>query len=400
MVAPTHLRPTREAALGRLGSVDFTRAGKGNGVGDSASPTLPPSSVDVGHRLVLESEVLRAASRGDAAGEVERGLAWQGFARGWLAYRPRAWTDYRRSVEESLAKVESRAAARRPYLQAVLGETGIERLDRWANQLISTGELEMTARLAFASAWIFSLRLPWVIGADFFDRHLLDSNAAFNLCSWRWVAGLDRETPFLIDAAAFESLGGTSEDAATLSVRADALVDPQRRNPRPPESLAAITDAPGTGLLVLGNDLCLEHSPLRPLHVRAVAGGWPSRLSDAMRLAEPVAEFGREGIADALRRASSHFQAPRTELREREWLEDAHDWTRDQALSRIVVLDPGVGPWDEIVAELARCVERTDVEVVRVRRDWDALLLPASGETFDELHAHFLGARGRLVEAE
>ena len=42
----------------------------------------------------------------------------------------------------------------------------------------------------FASIWIFTLRLPWVLGADVFLRHLLDADAASNTLSWRWVAGL------------------------------------------------------------------------------------------------------------------------------------------------------------------------------------------------------------------
>jgi hypothetical protein len=42
----------------------------------------------------------------------------------------------------------------------------------------------------FASIWIFTLKLPWQLGADFFLKHLLDGDAASNTLSWRWVAGL------------------------------------------------------------------------------------------------------------------------------------------------------------------------------------------------------------------
>ena len=42
----------------------------------------------------------------------------------------------------------------------------------------------------FASIWIFTLRLPWALGADFFLRHLIDADAASNTLSWRWGAGL------------------------------------------------------------------------------------------------------------------------------------------------------------------------------------------------------------------
>jgi deoxyribodipyrimidine photo-lyase len=45
----------------------------------------------------------------------------------------------------------------------------------------------------FASIWIFTLRLPWPLGAAFFQAHLQDHDAASNTLSWRWVAGI--QTP-------------------------------------------------------------------------------------------------------------------------------------------------------------------------------------------------------------
>tara|TARA_Y100001936_G_scaffold67307_1_gene66269 strand:- start:3319 stop:4020 length:702 start_codon:yes stop_codon:yes gene_type:complete len=42
----------------------------------------------------------------------------------------------------------------------------------------------------FASIWIFTLNLPWQLGAEFFMRHLYDGDAASNTLGWRWVAGI------------------------------------------------------------------------------------------------------------------------------------------------------------------------------------------------------------------
>ena len=42
----------------------------------------------------------------------------------------------------------------------------------------------------FASIWIFTLKIPWQLGARFFLEHLYDGDAGSNTCSWRWVAGL------------------------------------------------------------------------------------------------------------------------------------------------------------------------------------------------------------------
>ena len=45
----------------------------------------------------------------------------------------------------------------------------------------------------FASIWIFTLRLPWELGANFFYDHLLDADPASNTLSWRWVTGLQTQ---------------------------------------------------------------------------------------------------------------------------------------------------------------------------------------------------------------
>ena len=45
----------------------------------------------------------------------------------------------------------------------------------------------------FASIWIFTLELPWQLGAEFFMKHLYDGDAASNTLGWRWVAGVQTQ---------------------------------------------------------------------------------------------------------------------------------------------------------------------------------------------------------------
>jgi hypothetical protein len=45
----------------------------------------------------------------------------------------------------------------------------------------------------FASIWIFTLDLPWQLGAEFFMQHLYDGDAASNTLGWRWVAGVQTQ---------------------------------------------------------------------------------------------------------------------------------------------------------------------------------------------------------------
>ena len=48
-------------------------------------------------------------------------------------------------------------------------------------------------RMWFASIWIFTLELPWQLGAEFFMQHLYDGDAASNTLGWRWVAGIQTQ---------------------------------------------------------------------------------------------------------------------------------------------------------------------------------------------------------------
>ena len=45
----------------------------------------------------------------------------------------------------------------------------------------------------FASIWIFTLGLPWQLGAEFFMKYLYDGDAASNTLGWRWVAGIQTQ---------------------------------------------------------------------------------------------------------------------------------------------------------------------------------------------------------------
>ena len=40
---------------------------------------------------------------------------------------------------------------------------------------------------------IYTLDLPWQLGAEFFMRHLYDGDTASNTLGWRWVAGIQTQ---------------------------------------------------------------------------------------------------------------------------------------------------------------------------------------------------------------
>ena len=136
-------------------------------------------------RILLETEVITATISAHGLNESKKFIQeviWRSYWKGWLEMRPEVWKSY--LFTKSMQTKDS------AYLNAVSGKAGIECFDFWAKELTETGYLHNHARMWFASIWIFTLKLPWELGAEFFLDNLIDSDAASNTLSWRWVAGL------------------------------------------------------------------------------------------------------------------------------------------------------------------------------------------------------------------
>ena len=106
--------------------------------------------------------------------------------------RKKVWEDYNKKLAFLKDDVNFKSL-KKDYSKAVNGNSGIDCFDSWVNELVTTGYLHNHSRMWFASIWIFTLNLPWELGADFFYKNLLDADPASNTLSWRWVAGLQTE---------------------------------------------------------------------------------------------------------------------------------------------------------------------------------------------------------------
>ncbi len=145
------------------------------------------------HRIITEEQVLRttlARHSPQAAAKFIQEVYWRSYWKGWLELRPSIWTAYKSDLQSALNRVQTESGLRQEWEAACKGQTGIDCFDHWAQELTETGYLHNHARMWFASIWIFTLRLPWTLGADFFLRQLIDGDPASNTLSWRWVAGL------------------------------------------------------------------------------------------------------------------------------------------------------------------------------------------------------------------
>ena len=137
------------------------------------------------HRLISEYEVAKKVLSKYPFQKVEKFIQeifWRVYWKGWLELRPMVWTDF----VEDLKTIE----ISEEYKKAINGETNINCFNDWAKELKENNYLHNHTRMWFASIWIFTLKLPWQKGAEFFLRELYDGDAASNTLSWRWVAGI------------------------------------------------------------------------------------------------------------------------------------------------------------------------------------------------------------------
>lgn len=198
MNAEMDTAPTRAAGLLRLEAFsarmgrDYAQT-RNYDYGPKARHNVSCLSAHVRHRLVLERDLAAAALQQHeekAAEKFIQEVFWRTYWKGWLEMRPTVWSQYCAARDEAQVAVDANGGLSKAYDRALSGATGIECFDAWIEELHETGYLHNHARMWFASIWIFTLKLPWALGADVFLRHLIDGDAASNTLSWRWVAGL------------------------------------------------------------------------------------------------------------------------------------------------------------------------------------------------------------------
>ena len=116
-------------------------------------------------------------------------ILWRTYWKGWLELRPGVWMDYL----NDLKKISEEFKDNTDYKNAIEGNTNIECFNVWVKELKENNYLHNHTRMWFASIWIFTLDLPWQLGAEFFMKNLYDGDAASNTLGWRWVAGIQTQ---------------------------------------------------------------------------------------------------------------------------------------------------------------------------------------------------------------
>ena len=144
------------------------------------------------HGIINEKEVIKKALDKFSFAKNEKFIQevlWRTYWKGWLELRPSVWTDF--LIE--LKKIKGDFQNNQNYKNAIDGKTNVECFNYWVNELKENNYLHNHTRMWFASIWIFTLNLPWQLGAEFFMQHLYDGDAASNTLGWRWVAGVQTQ---------------------------------------------------------------------------------------------------------------------------------------------------------------------------------------------------------------
>lgn len=373
----TDLALTRASALERLAAfVPF--AGQDYGrlrnldLGPGQHSHVSRLSAALRRRLISEEEVIAAVLARHPYCGAEKFISevfWRSYWKGWLESRTALWPDFLRAVAQAEARLETNHDLRQRHAIACAGNTGIDCFDAWLRELEATGYLHNWARMQFASIWVFTLGLPWELGAAFTLARFVDADPASNTLSWRWVAGLHTAgKAYLSDAARIAAVTQGRFAPKGLATRAviapDTLTVPQ---PIPVRQAARpVPTAPS--LLVLSiEDLSPETVPqLQDLPIRSIA------------CLEGESAADRVALHDALARAQGRW--PKAACHGALSSVDLAQATTDCA--QIVAAFTPVGPVADRLAPLRQAALAQGLQFTEHLRDWDAQVWPQCQKGF------------------
>ena len=160
--------------------------------GPSNKSNISCLSPYITHGVINELEVIDKSLKKFSFAKNEKFIQevlWRTYWKGWLELRPNVWSDYLIELDNVINQFKNN----QNYLDAIEGKTDIDCFNQWVVELKENNYLHNHTRMWFASIWIFTLELPWQLGAEFFMQHLYDGDAASNTLSWRWVAGVQTQ---------------------------------------------------------------------------------------------------------------------------------------------------------------------------------------------------------------
>ena len=253
------------------------------------------------HGIINEKEVIQKALSKFSFSKNEKFIQevlWRTYWKGWLELRPNVWTDY--LVE--LNQIKNEFQNNQNYLSAIDGKTDIECFNTWVNELKDNNYLHNHTRMWFASIWIFTLELPWQLGAEFFMQHLYDGDAASNTLGWRWVAGVQTQGKHYLASEwnikkftnnRFENIKLNENAPPKISEKSYQIIKQSFTNPQNIEN---------KNLLIFENNLSFEITDFKDNSFKKIYLVSNKNENRSIKLSEKLVKFKSQLIEDQVQR--------------------------------------------------------------------------------------------------
>ena len=249
------------------------------------------------HGIINEKEVIQKVLSKFSFSKNEKFIQevlWRTYWKGWLELRPNVWADY--LIELNQIKNEFRD--NQDYIAAVEGKTKIDCFNEWVNELKENNYLHNHTRMWFASIWIFTLELPWQLGAEFFMQHLYDGDAASNTLGWRWVAGVQTQGKHYLASGwnikkftnnRFQNIKLNENAPPKVSEKSYQIIKQDFNNPQKIEN---------KNLLIFENNLSFEITDFKEKNFKKIYLVSNKNENRAIKLSEKLVKFKSHLIED------------------------------------------------------------------------------------------------------
>jgi len=253
------------------------------------------------HGIINEQEVIQKALSKFSFSKNEKFIQevlWRTYWKGWLELRPNVWTDY--LIE--LNQIKNEFQNNQNYLNAIEGKTNIECFNEWVKELKENNYLHNHTRMWFASIWIFTLELPWQLGAEFFMQNLYDGDAASNTLGWRWVAGVQTQGKHYLASEwnikkftnnRFQNIKLNENAPPKVSEKPYQIIKQDFKNPQNIEE---------KNLLIFENNLSFEITDFKKKNFKKIYLVSNKNKNRSIKLSEKLVKFKSQLIEDQRQR--------------------------------------------------------------------------------------------------
>ena len=249
------------------------------------------------HGIINEQEVIQKALSKFSFSKNEKFIQevlWRTYWKGWLELRPNVWADY--LIE--LNQIKKEFKDNKDYIAAIEGKTKVDCFNEWVKELKENNYLHNHTRMWFASIWIFTLELPWQLGAEFFMQHLYDGDAASNTLGWRWVAGVQTQGKHYLASEwnikkftnnRFQNIKLNENAPPKVSEKSYQIIKQDFNNPQKIEN---------KNLLIFENNLSFEITDFKENNFKKIYLVSNKNENRAIKLSEKLVKFKSHLIED------------------------------------------------------------------------------------------------------